>query len=463
VGLRINTNVGALTALRTLQRTSGLEARTFERLATGVRINRASDSPSGLLIVERLRSELSAIRQAVDNTQTASNLVRTADAALGQVSDRLVDLRANAVAALNTGVNGNGALKALQQSIDQGLLAIDRVAATTRFADQPLLNGNLGFRLDGVSPELTRIDVQGGQFPSGFPAQVTVNVTAAATRAQAVGTISAAPQPAASTIRIIGNRGQEDLSVAAGATQADVIAQINAVSETTGVEATPGGIVRSIDYGSTASVNVQELGGDLVGITPGLTQGTDIAGTINGITAGGRGNVLQVSDNALGAEVTVQAGAAGAFQFRIVGGGAQFQVGPVAGGLNDLTIGIGSVSTSTLGEGSGLGALSTLATGGANSLLNRPAGALSVLDAAQSQVSSLRARLGAVSSQVFDTNIRALDVAFENLSASRSRIQDTDFAEEIASAVRNRLARETGLAALRQSNLNAGLALRLLG
>ena len=74
----------------------------------------------------------------------------------------------------------------------------------------------------------------------------------------------------------------------------------------------------------------------------------------------------------------------------------------------------------------------------------------------------MRARLGSVSADVFEPNQRSLEVAFENVSAAASRIRDVDFAEEIATSLRLRLLRESGLSVLRQVNSNAGLALKLL-
>ena len=152
MGLRIGTNQGALTALRNLRANGVQSIRNFERLSTGLKINRGSDSPSGLVILEQLRSQLGSIQQATENTQNAFNLVNVADAALGQVSNRLIDLRSNLIASLNTGALGSTAQRALQQAIDQGVSAINRIGATTRFADQNLLNGNFGFRFEwGIS------------------------------------------------------------------------------------------------------------------------------------------------------------------------------------------------------------------------------------------------------------------------------------------------------------------------
>ncbi|MBI2899428.1 MAG: flagellin [Planctomycetes bacterium] len=461
MGLRINTNVGALTALRNLQSNSARETRTLERLATGLRINRASDDPAGLVIVEALRPELAAISQALENTQNARNLVSTADAALGAVSDRLVEMRGLLVAAGNTGAMGPEARQALQDALDAGLAAIDRIGATTRFADQPLLNGSLGFNVTGVSPELTTVDVQGGSFDGGFPVQVGVTVTTAATQAQAAGTI-AAVQSGASTVNIRGPGGMEQLQIAAGATQADVIQAVNDLSERTGVEATPAGELRTVEFGSQATLQLEEVAGDLEGIAPGVTKGTDVVAQVDGQPAAGRGNTIQTNTDHLAAVIQVEPGVTGSFGFTIAGGGATFQVGPVPGGANDVTIGIGAVNTATLGRTSGLGTLSTLRTGGGNDLESGTADATAIVNAAANEVAGLRSRLGSLAGRVFQANEDALNVEFEKLTASASAIRDADMAAEIAQSVRNRLVRESGLLVLGQANLTAGQALRLL-
>lgn len=461
MGLRVNTNVGALTALRNLQKTSKAEEKTLERLSTGLRINRGSDDPSGLVLLERFRSDLTSISQAVDNTQNARNLVDTADAALSQISDRIVELRTNVIASLNTGVNGPDAQRALQNAVDAGLSAIDRIGATTRFADRNLLNGNFGFTLSGVSPELEFVDVQGGAFEAGFPQTIGINVTTAATRGQATGTI-AAVQSGASVVNVRGPQGVEQLSFAAGTTQAQVVEAINAVTEFTGVEATGAGEIRTVEFGSNAAVQIEEVSGDLEGITAGLFAGTDIAAQVNGQAVTGRGSTITVNTNAIAATVRVDDGATGAFQFTIEGGGARFQIGPLAGGANDITIGIGAINASTLGESGGLGTLSTLRTGGANNVIDNPAGAIGALDAAINDVSGLRSRLGSISGRLFDANVNSLNVAFQNLSASASDLGDANMAELVAQSVRQGLLRQSGLAVLGQANLTAGQALRLL-
>lgn len=78
---RINTNVASLTAQRGLSRSHQTLNDTLQRLSSGLRINRGADDPAGLIASENLRSEISGINQAIDNSSRASNVIATAEGA----------------------------------------------------------------------------------------------------------------------------------------------------------------------------------------------------------------------------------------------------------------------------------------------------------------------------------------------------------------------------------------------
>jgi flagellin-like hook-associated protein FlgL len=460
MGLRIGTNLGALEALRNLRNVDRLRSQVMERLATGRQINRASDNPSGLVLLQQLQSQSRTVAQAIENTQAASNLVTTADAALGQIGDLLVGMKADVVASLNTGALGPEQQRALQNSIDQRIAAIDRIAATTRFADQNLLNGSLGFAITNASPELTDVNVATVNALTPFPITVNLNVTAAATQAQAGGSIGAAPQVGDVTFTVRGNLGSQQIRIGDGASQQDVIDAINAVSDFTGVVADAGGTIRSAEVGSDQFVQIQFDAGDLDNVSQGLTYGTDIQAVFNGAAVTGRGNTVTVQNGQLSGQFSVQQGFTGNVSFEIAGGGARFQTG--TGVADALRVGFAAAGAATLGKSSGLDTLASLKTGGANSLAVNPGGALSILSAAQIEVSTQRANLGALESKLFESNRRALGVQRENLLASASRLGDLDFAEGITERNRAEVIFQSALGALRVSNFNAEAVLRLL-
>lgn len=459
MGLRVNTNLGALTALRGLKVNQTEAVKIFERLSTGLQINRASDNPAGLVLLKQLEAETRSLGQAIENTQSAENLIRTAEAGLGEIQDQLVNLRAQAVGALNTGVESASSIQARQNVIDQSIAAIDRIAQTTRFGDLSLLNGNLGFNLTNVDPNLTAVNVTQLSPTTNFPATITVNVSAAATQATVSGVI-APVQPADVTFNITGPDGAAQVTVLAGATQADVVAAINGFTNQTGVEATPGGVIQSQDFGSNAFANIQFVTGSLAGITNGQYTGTDVQGTINGEAIAGQGNNFSVASQAISGQFAVAPGATGAFSFTVEGGGARFQIGTKS--TDAALIGIGPAQSFALGESSGLGNLRTLLTGGANSLQNNPGGALDVLGSATTELSLQRSQLGSLESQLLSPIRNTLSQQFENLTASKSTLGDADFAEQIANLLRNQVLRESGTNVLRQAILSSNAVLRLI-
>jgi flagellin len=143
MGVRINTNIDAISADRHLGITSLGLSRSIQRLSSGLRINSAIDDAAGLAISERLRAQVRGNNQAVRNTQDGISLFQTAEGALDEVHVMLQRMRELNVQA------GNGTLSALdRQSISKEVQelsgAIERVATTTQFNNLMLLDGNFG-------------------------------------------------------------------------------------------------------------------------------------------------------------------------------------------------------------------------------------------------------------------------------------------------------------------------------
>src|SRR3954470_9557685 len=100
---RINTNVSSRTAQRGLSQSQKAMNKTLQHLSTGLRINRGADDPAGLIASEGLRSEISGINQAIDNSSRASNVIATAEGALGEVGSLLLNIKSLIVQAANSG------------------------------------------------------------------------------------------------------------------------------------------------------------------------------------------------------------------------------------------------------------------------------------------------------------------------------------------------------------------------
>lgn len=463
MGLRINTNQGALGLLRQIGLNNAREIKSLEKLATGLKINRAGDNPAALVVLTQLGQQLLTTEQAIENTQRGINLINTAEAGLSEIGNILTELRGLAVQAGNTGALSNEQLGALQQTMDVGISAISRIISTTRFGDQQLLNGGLAINTTGASPELKFINLSRADVAPGTT--ISVEIVSAATQATVSGSLAAGGQAATTTVRIRGPLGTEEITVQAGTSQAGVIEAINSVKSATGVEATSTGQVRSQDFGSQAFVQIEVVSG------PGLTgldlssgnffKGTDVVANVQGQVVTGQGNTITFNQQNLAGQIIAKSGATGSFEFTVAGGGATFQIGPAPGSADRITIGIRALSAGALGETSGIGGLSTLATGGANSLTN-PGGTIAVLDAATREINTLRGQLGSVSSELLDRNVTNLQSAFENIASARSRLGDTDFSEEAANALRARILRQAGIFTLRSFNQNQGSILNLL-
>src|SRR6056300_1890358 len=144
MSLRVNTNVPAINTHRNLTINNSEQAKTMERLSSGLKINRGADGPASLVISERLRSQTAGLKQAIDNSEAGVSLVQTAEAALNEVSSALINARQLAVASANEAVNDEFMLRANQQEIDNILATVNRIAKNTQFGQKNLLDGSKG-------------------------------------------------------------------------------------------------------------------------------------------------------------------------------------------------------------------------------------------------------------------------------------------------------------------------------
>ncbi|MGA1751619.1 MAG: flagellin, partial [bacterium] len=115
--LRVNTNIPAINSHRNLILNNTNQARTMERLSSGLKINRGADGPASLVISERLRAQTAGLEQAIDNSEAGIALVQTAEGALNEMSAILINARQLAVASANEAVNDEFMLRANQQEI----------------------------------------------------------------------------------------------------------------------------------------------------------------------------------------------------------------------------------------------------------------------------------------------------------------------------------------------------------
>ncbi len=145
---RINNNLNAINANRNLDMTGRALQKSIERLSSGLRINRAADDAAGMTVVTRLRSQVQGLNRAMMNAQDGINLINVAEGALEEMTVRLDRIRVLAIQAGNTGVNDLQARQALQDEVFQSIDEITRIANTTRYGSNFLLNGDFSVKAE---------------------------------------------------------------------------------------------------------------------------------------------------------------------------------------------------------------------------------------------------------------------------------------------------------------------------
>lgn len=183
---RINTNVSSLVAQNRLQSSNKDLQTALTRLSTGLRINSGSDDPAGLIASEALRSEITSLNKSISNTRRASQIISTADSALGQVSNLLNDIRGLVVEAANSGALSPDEIAANQLQVDSSLEAINRIAQTTTFQGRKLLDGSLDFITTpgNNSGNIQNLQINSAGLGRAGQVDITINVQSAATQAQ---------------------------------------------------------------------------------------------------------------------------------------------------------------------------------------------------------------------------------------------------------------------------------------
>jgi len=467
---RINTNVSSLIAQRVLRKNNDNLNTSLQRLSTGLKINSGADNPAGLIASENLRSEKAGITQAIDNAGRASNIIGTAEGGLNEVSSLLTELQSLVGQAANSGGLSNEEVSANQLQVDSILGSINRIAGATAFQGKKLLNGDYAYTTSSVATSaFDSLQVNAAKLPDGQSVSVVVQVANSATVGHV--TFSGAGLGGTNnvTLEVAGNAGTEQLSFAGSSSTTAIATAINNIKDVTGVSATAsaGGIqFFSTGYGSDQFVSIKATAGtfSVTGGTSGKDTGTDAVVRVNGAAAEAKGKSITYRSGNLDIEFDLSSGlnAGQTKTIGITGGGATFALGSKVTESDKATIGINSVSTGSLGDGT-IGFLSSLASGGANSLSGgNLVSAQKVLDKAIKQVSQLRGRLGAFQKFTIGSTVNSLGVAYENVSASESAIRDTDFAEETASLTRSQILSQAATTVLAQANSAPQAALSLL-
>jgi flagellin len=519
MALSINTNIASVNAQNNLNSSQSALQTSLQRLSSGLRINSAKDDAAGLSISDRMTAQINGLSQAARNANDGISMAQTAEGGLSTTSDLLQRMRTLAVQAAN-GTNSSSDRASLQAEVSQIQQEINRVATTTQFNGQNVLDGTLNnaqFQVGANANQTINFSIANAQasslgsnnLSSGFATgNNLVHVGAALNTFAATGT-----GVGAQTLTISGN-GQTyttaavtvsasgTIGTAAGSAQ-QVANLVNAGSGTTGVTATASttatlsafsiaGTVTLQLYGaptgagaaspvtvSAAMASVTDVGGLTAAINAqsGLTGITAVAKTTAGTIAltQAQGYDIGVVNKDVAAGVTMSlAGSAGAASVLSLTTGTT-NAGVVGGVVNFTSSGSYTVASSVAAATSGLfNAAAGVANGSALSAISNidittltnglPTGAnnaLAVIDGALASVNSSRGSLGAIQNR-FTSAVANLQTTGQNLTAARSRIQDTDFAAETASLTRAQILQQAGTAMLAQANATPNGVLALL-
>jgi flagellin len=504
MALTINTNTMSLNAQRNLSTSQSSLSTSLQRLSSGLRINSAKDDAAGMAIATRMTTQINGLNQAQRNANDGVSLAQTTEGALQEVTNNLQRIRELAVQSANAS-NSASDRAALDNEVQQRLSEIERIASQTTFNGQRVLDGTFGTAVfqvganvgdtiniglsQGVkasqigqiatatsTAEVTTTALSGsGTIQVGSGTAKTIGASVAGTAAgQNAGSayskavaINAASVPgltvsATNTIEMAVSATTTTGTVGTPVSTALYSLQINGKDIFANYDSTTGNVLttqqisdaingQSANTGVTAALSGAQLlltasdGRDIVinqtagtGVAGGLAAGT--LTTVNGVAY--RAGTLDTVAN--GATATATNGGtltlSAAENVVVTGGGTDM-------GFANGTFTIAKDTTT-------LSSQNVLTVGSSNSIINR-------VDAALTTISSLRSALGAIQSR-FESVVTSLQTASENLSSSRSRIQDADFAAETANLTRAQILQQAGTAILAQANSAPQSVLKLL-
>nr|WP_298719769.1 flagellin [uncultured Steroidobacter sp.] len=463
MALVINTNVMSLNAQRNLSTSANQLATSLQRLSSGLRINSAKDDAAGLAISERLTSQINGLTVAARNANDGISLAQTAEGDLAQIGNNLQRMRELAVQSANAS-NSASDRDALNAEVQQLVEEIDRVAQASAFNGVKLLDGSFSAQTFQVGANATATD------------QITVASIANA-RSSALGAFNGFQAnnqvfTTAGTFSI--DTGGGAVEIGGGASFSDTKALVNAINSqgitglTAHADATTGtGTLTGAGTVTAAGTSTFTLNGIQISVSTSASDASNIANTVTAINAQSAATGVTATDTGTGLRLTAAdgrnitianfTGDSGATLGNLGLEGldtttrATFDISYVA--PNDVTgITFGGTAVTDLGTAEN----EVTQTGTAISAINvstaeNARNALASIDAALSQISGARASLGATQNR-FQSVVASLQTTAENLTASRSRIQDADFASETAAMTKAQILQQAGTAMVAQAN-----------
>lgn len=404
--MRINHNIAALNTYNKLSANNASTNKSLEKLSSGLKINRAGDNAAGLAISEKMRGQISGLNTASTNASDGISLIQTAEGALSETHSILQRMRELAVQSSND-TNTTTDRGEMQKEIDQLTTEIDRIANTTEFNTQKLLDGT----------------------KEGLQAAVKGQVKMSANTSATGVTLGA------------GLATIESVTATVGSAKVDFTVTITKTADT---GTTLGFSVDSPLFAATDAT--------LTGVTAG---GAATLGLSANLVSGGTGTLVITALDTMkvGDSITLTFKKADAGN-NSVSSAVNMQIGANTG--QNMYVGIDDMRADSLGIRTGAaGAAVNIETDG------KASAAITTIDNAIEKVSAQRSQLGAFQNRLEHT-INNLGTSSENLSSSESRIRDVDMAKEMMEFTKNNILSQAAQSMLAQANKQPQNVLQLL-
>ncbi len=498
----INSNISALRAQASLSSNQVGLTRAMERLSTGVRINSAKDDAAGLAISNRMTTDIRGYAVAMRNANDGISLTQVAEGHLAQITDNLQRIRELAVQSANAS-NSTADRQVMNLEATQLVAEIDRIANNSQFNTINLLDGtfvNKDFQIGSGNKSSDRINLGIASAKAGSLGVGSGSSYATTVAGAAVGATALADGSLSINGYAIGATQADGVSYPASGSNASglaVASAINAASDLTKVSAQTN--ATSVQGVAATGFAVAITSGDILlnGVNLGaveasgdaIERGAAISAAVNKITAqtgvtatfstttgaveleavDGRNITLESSGTATGTAALNLAATgfiAGTHATDADSTTTRSEVTLISNNQSGITV---STSTAAALTSAGLTAGYTAATAtagaGVSSLdLSTVPGsqnALNTLDAAIATVNQTRAQLGAYQNRL-QFAVSDLQIGSDNLTASRSRILDTDYAAETTNLAKSQIVSQAATAMLAQANQQPQTVLALL-
>lgn len=479
MAITVNTNVTALNAQRNLNKTNNALNVSMQRLSTGNRINSAKDDAAGMQISNRLGSQISGLGVAMKNANDGISIAQTAEGAMQESTNILNKMRDLALQSAN-GSNSDEDRMAIQKEVDSLKNEMTRIAETTTFGGQKLIDGSFGTKAFQVGSEANEtIDISLGNMKADNLGAFMASGTRVGALTAAANTSGDAGVVAGKKITVKGNVDKEITTVATD-TAKTLAGKINAQSQNTGVKAEAKTTAKVAAMNSMdIELSCTSTNSQVERITVNSSDVNEQAKAINdkssktGVKAEVKNSEL-ILTNEDGENIKVQNMSSSTIN--VAGTSLAASDGATGTATDSLVIG-GTISYKSnnsafniLSDDNSTGIDSTAGLAGSKNAVSNvdmstqdgAQTSISVIDGALAAIDNQRSDLGALQNRLSST-ISNLGNIQENATAGRSRIMDVDFASETTNMTKQQILQQAGTAMLAQAKQLPQSALSLLG